>query len=44
VRVRKTAMSTHIIPQSLQEMGFHFRYDFAASLNDWAAKSPEDFG
>jgi nucleoside-diphosphate-sugar epimerase len=43
VRVRKTAMSTHIIPHLLTQMGFDFRFDFAASLNDWAAKSPEDF-
>ena len=43
VRVRKTASSTHIIPESLLKMGFHFRYDFAASLKDWATKSPEDF-
>jgi nucleoside-diphosphate-sugar epimerase len=43
VRVRKTAMSTHIIPQLLTQMGFRFRYNFAASLSDWAAKSPQDF-
>ena len=43
VRVRKTASSTHVIPESLSKMGFHFRYDFAASLKDWAAKSPGDF-
>jgi nucleoside-diphosphate-sugar epimerase len=43
VRVRKTAMSTHIIPQLLTQLGFRFRYNFAASLSDWAAKSPEDF-
>jgi nucleoside-diphosphate-sugar epimerase len=43
VRVRKTASSTHIIPESLLKMGFPFRYDFAASLQDWATKSPEDF-
>jgi GlcNAc-P-P-Und epimerase len=43
VRVRKTASSTHVIPESLLKMGFHFRYDFAASLKDWAKKSPEDF-
>jgi GlcNAc-P-P-Und epimerase len=43
VRVRKTALSTHIIPESLLKMGFDFRYDFAASLKDWAKKSPEDF-
>jgi nucleoside-diphosphate-sugar epimerase len=43
VRVRKTASSTHVIPESLSKMGFIFRYDFAASLKDWAGKSPEDF-
>lgn len=43
VRVRKTASSTHIIPESLLKMGFPFRYDFAASLEDWSKKSPEDF-
>jgi nucleoside-diphosphate-sugar epimerase len=43
VRVRKTASSTHVIPESLLKMGFQFRYDFAASLKDWAKKTPEDF-
>ncbi len=43
VRVRKTASSTHIIPESLLKMGFNFRYDFATSLKDWAKKSPQDF-
>lgn len=43
VRVRKTASATHIIPESLLRMGFDFRYDFAASLKDWAEKSPKDF-
>lgn len=43
VRVRKTAMSTHIVPEALDKAGFHFRYDFTASLEDWARKSPEDF-
>lgn len=43
VRVRKTAMSTHIVPELLAKLGFHFRYDFSASLIDWARKSPEDF-
>jgi len=43
VRVRKTASSTHIIPELLLKMGFPFRYDFASSLQDWAAKSPGDF-
>jgi GlcNAc-P-P-Und epimerase len=42
-RVRKAALSTHIIPEMLIKSGFDFRYDFAASLKDWTAKSPEDF-
>jgi nucleoside-diphosphate-sugar epimerase len=43
VRVRKTASSTHVIPEALARLGFQFRYSFAASLQDWAAKSPQDF-
>ena len=43
VRVRKTASSTYILPEALIKMGFHFKYDFATSLKDWAAKSPVDF-
>ncbi|MDR3456901.1 MAG: NAD-dependent epimerase/dehydratase family protein [Verrucomicrobiae bacterium] len=43
VRVRKTASSTHVVPEALLKLGFEFRYDFAASLKDWAKKSPEDF-
>jgi nucleoside-diphosphate-sugar epimerase len=35
-RVRKVAMSTHIVPQVLQELGFKFRFDFRSSLQDWA--------
>ncbi len=42
-RVRKVATSTHIVPQMLQDLGFKFRYDFRASLKDWATKAPEDF-
>jgi nucleoside-diphosphate-sugar epimerase len=42
-RVRKAALSTHIIPETLARSGFDFRYDFEASLDDWALKSPEDF-
>jgi hypothetical protein len=41
--VRKAATATHIVPQQLQDWGFVFRYDFAASLRDWAKKSPQDF-
>jgi GlcNAc-P-P-Und epimerase len=43
LRVRKTASSTYIIPESLLNMRFPFRYDFASSLTDWASKSPKDF-
>ena len=43
VRVRKAARSTHIVPQSLIDMGFRFRFDFASSLVDWQEQSPEDF-
>jgi nucleoside-diphosphate-sugar epimerase len=43
VRVRKAMMSTHIVPETLINAGFDFRYDFAASLRDWAAKRPQDF-
>jgi nucleoside-diphosphate-sugar epimerase len=43
VRVRKTAMSTHIVPGMLAQLGFQFRFDFSASLKDWAKQSPEDF-
>lgn len=43
IRVRKTTSSTHIIPELLSDIGFRFRYDFAASLKDWAVKSPQDF-
>ncbi len=42
-RVRKAAMSTHIVPQRLLDLGFKFRYDFRSSLQDWAGKAPEDF-
>jgi len=43
VRVRKAATSTHIVPQTLLDMGFPFRYDFPASLQHWRKVSPEDF-
>jgi nucleoside-diphosphate-sugar epimerase len=42
-RVRKATLSTHIVPETLIKAGFDFRYDFAASLRDWAAKTPADF-
>jgi hypothetical protein len=42
-RVRKVATTTHIVPQVLEDLGFSFRYDFRASLQDWAAKAPQDF-
>lgn len=42
-RVRKAAMPTYIIPQTLIDLGFDFKYDFRTSLTDWKLKSPEDF-
>jgi nucleoside-diphosphate-sugar epimerase len=42
-RVRKATLSTHIVPATLLKLGFDFRYGFAASLQDWASKSPGDF-
>jgi nucleoside-diphosphate-sugar epimerase len=42
-RVRKAATSTHIVPQTLSELGFQFPFDFRSSLLDWAAKAPVDF-
>jgi len=43
VRVRKAATPTHIIPQTLLDLGFRFKYDFAASLEHWRGVSPADF-
>lgn len=43
VRVRKAAMSTHIVPAVLKEMGFEFRYPFVKSLEHWRSISPRDF-
>jgi hypothetical protein len=37
------AMSTHVVPQVLQEPGFPFRFDFRTSLKEWAGKAGEDF-
>ena len=43
VRVRKAAMSTHILPGTLKEMGFEFRYPYLKSLEHWRSISPQDF-
>jgi len=43
VRVRKAATSTHIIPQTLLDLDFDFKYDFAQSLEHWRRVSPSDF-
>jgi nucleoside-diphosphate-sugar epimerase len=43
VRIRKAAMSTHIEPGVLQEMGFEFRYPFLKSLEHWRTVAPQDF-
>jgi hypothetical protein len=42
-RVRKAAMSTHIVPAWLQDARFPFRYSFDESLRHWSKLSPEDF-
>lgn len=42
-RVRKVARSTHIVPRTLIERGFPFRYDFRSSLEHWRALAPRDF-
>ena len=43
VRVKKAAISTHIVPGVLKEMGFEFRYPFMKSLEHWRSVSPQDF-
>ena len=43
VRVRKAAMSTHIMPDVLRQMGFEFRYPFLKSLEHWRSVAPQDF-
>jgi GlcNAc-P-P-Und epimerase len=43
VRVRKAAMSTHIVPGVLQKLGFEFRYPFLKSLEHWRSIAPHDF-
>lgn len=42
-RVRKAAMSTHIVPGWLLSAGFKFRYPFDAALNHWLDAAPADF-
>jgi GlcNAc-P-P-Und epimerase len=43
VRVRKAATPTHIIPQTLLDLGFKFKYDFLSSLAHWYEVAPSDF-
>jgi GlcNAc-P-P-Und epimerase len=43
VRIRKAGTETHIIPQTLLNMGFKFTYNFEKSLDDWLTKSKSDF-
>jgi len=43
VRVKKAATPTHIVPQTLIDMGFEFRYDFLSSLKHWQNTAPADF-
>ena len=43
VRVKKAAMSTHIVPANLIRLGFDFRYNFEQSLHHWMDVEPQDF-
>ncbi len=43
VRVRKAATPTHIVPQTLLDLGFRFKYDFLSSLVHWYEVAPSDF-
>jgi nucleoside-diphosphate-sugar epimerase len=43
VRVRKASLPTHIVPQTLLDMGFPFKFTFASSLEHWRQHTPEDF-
>jgi nucleoside-diphosphate-sugar epimerase len=43
VRVKKAGMSTHIVPQTLLDRGFEFRYPFLKSLEHWRSVAPQDF-
>lgn len=43
MRVIKAARPTHIIPKTLIDMGFEFKYPFAKSLEHWRSVRPEDF-
>lgn len=42
-RVRKAATQTWIVPELLESKGFEFRYTFASALEDWRARTPDDF-
>ncbi|MBK6452524.1 MAG: NAD(P)-dependent oxidoreductase [Proteobacteria bacterium] len=43
VRVKKAAMSTHIVPGVLQKLGFEFKYPYRKSLEHWRSIIPRDF-
>jgi nucleoside-diphosphate-sugar epimerase len=43
MRVKKAARATHIVPRTLLDLEFRFRYDFSSSLVDWKARQPDDF-
>ena len=43
VRVRKAGMPTHIVPATLQGMGFPFKFTFLSSLAHWREQVPEDW-
>jgi hypothetical protein len=43
MRVIKAARPTHILPKTLLDMGFEFKYPFAKSLQHWETVQPGDF-
>ncbi len=43
VRVKKAGTPTHIVPQTLSDMGFAFKYNFEKSIKHWMEICPEDF-
>ena len=43
VRVRKAQTPTHIMPKTLLELNYRFKYSFEESIDHWMAISPQDF-
>lgn len=43
VRVKKAGTPTHIVPRTLADMGFSFKYNFEKSIRHWMEVCPQDF-